>query len=153
VLNVLYISKWGLIDHPVLYLSKYINTYKNDYYRLLREVTENNNWTEWIIYMLTAVKETAIFTLNKVNAIFTLFLSTIEKMKNEAPGVYSFELVSLLFEQPYCKIGFVVEAGIASRNTASKYLGKLVEIGVLEKELAGSEVLFLNKNLYDILVA
>lgn len=152
VLNVLYISKWGLLDQPVLYLSKYINTYKNDYYRLLRDVTENNNWTEWIIYMLTAVKETAVFTLNKVNAIYRLFLSTIEKIKNEAPEVYSFELVSLLFEQPYCKIGFVVEAGIASRNTASKYLGKLVEIKVLEKEQAGNEALFLNKNLYSILI-
>jgi Fic family protein len=152
VLNVLFISKWGLLDQPVLYLSKYINTYKNDYYRLLRDVTENNNWTEWIIYMLTAVKETAVFTLKKVNTIYQLFLSTIEKIKNEVPDVYSFELVSLLFEQPYCKIGFVVEAGIASRNTASKYLGKLVEIKVLEKKQAGNEALFLNINLYNILI-
>lgn len=151
VLNVLFLSKWGLLDHPVLYLSKYINTYKNDYYRLLRNVTENRDWTEWIIYMLTAVKETAIFTLKKVNAIYQLFLSTIEKIKSETPEVYSYELVSLLFEQPYCKIGFVVEAGIASRNTASKYLGKLVELEILQKEQAGNEVLFLNKELYNIL--
>ncbi|MCG2760209.1 MAG: Fic family protein, partial [Candidatus Delongbacteria bacterium] len=81
VMNVLFISKKGLLDEPVLYLSKYINEYKSDYYRLLREVTENGNWAEWILYMLKAVKETSVYTLKKVNDIYELFQSTIEKVK------------------------------------------------------------------------
>ncbi len=106
VFNVLFLTRQGLLDQPILYLSKYINTYKNDYYRLLREVTNTGGWTDWIIYMLTSVKETAKYTLQKVNAIYALFQETTEKIKKEAPGVYSYELVSLLFEQPYCKIAF-----------------------------------------------
>lgn len=151
ILNVLFLSKLNLLDYPILYLSKYINTYKNDYYRFLREVTFSGNWTEWIIYMLTAVKETAIYTLKKVNNIYSLFQETLDKVQKETPDVYSYELVSLLFEQPYCKIAFLVDKGIASRNTASKYLGALEKIGILKKEQSGSESLYINKKLYQLL--
>jgi len=151
VFNVLFLSKHGLLEQPILYLSKYINAYKNDYYRLLREVTNSGNWTDWIIYMLTSVKETAIYTLKKVNAIYTLFQETTEKIKKDASNIYSYELVSLLFEQPYCKIAFLVERKIASRNTASKYLGVLTKIGILKKEQSGNESLYLNKKLFQLL--
>lgn len=151
VLNVLFLSKQELLDYPILYLSKYINIYKNEYYRLLREVTTSGKWTEWIIYILTSIKETAVYTLKKVNAIYDLFQQTLQKVQNEAPDVYSYELVSLLFEQPYCKIAFLVDKGIASRNTASKYLGTLEKIGILNKEQSGSESLYINKKLYQLL--
>lgn len=151
VLNVLFLSKFGLLDSPILYLSKYINAYKDDYYRLLKGVTNFGNWTAWIIYMLTAVKETAIYTLKKVNNIYSLFQETLDTVQKEIPDVYSYELVSLLFEQPYCKIAFLVDKGIASRNTASKYLGALEKIGILKKEQSGSESLYINKKLYQLL--
>jgi len=151
VLNVLFLSKFELLDSPILYLSKYINTYKNDYYSLLKDVTNSGNWTAWIIYMLTALKETAIYTLKKVNNIYSLFQETLDKVQKEIPDVYSYELISLLFEQPYCKIAFLVDKGIASRNTASKYLGTLVKIGVLKKEQSGSESLYVNQKLYKLL--
>lgn len=151
VMNVLFISKKGLLDKPVLYLSKYINEYKNDYYRLLKEVTENGNWADWILFMLKGVKDTSIHTLKKVNDIYELYKSTVDKVKKEANDIYSYELIEMLFNQPYCKISFLVDSGIASRNTASKYLGRLVEIGVLSKEQSGSESLYLNKELFKIL--
>ncbi|NOR44224.1 MAG: Fic family protein, partial [Candidatus Delongbacteria bacterium] len=151
VMNALFISKRDLLDEPILYLSKYINEYKNDYYRLLREVTEKGNWNEWILFMLKAVKETAIYTLKKVNGIYDLYQSTKEKVKTEAKTIYSYELIEMLFSQPYCKIGFLVDAKIASRNTASKYLNTLEELGILAKEQSGSEILYLNKGLYKLL--
>ena len=151
VLNVLYLSHTGLLDQPILYLSRFINDNKPDYYRLLREVTEDGNWKEWLIYILSAVEETAHYTLDQVNAIFDLFQRTQEKVKERAPKLYSYELVEMLFHQPYCKISFLVDAGIASRNTASKYLNQLEEIGILEKEQSGNEILFLNKKLYQLL--
>ena len=151
VLNVLYISQMGLLDQPILYLSKYINEFKNEYYRLLREVTENKNWTGWLLYMLEAVAETAKFTLKKVNAIHELFQQTINLVKIEAPKVYRYELIETLFHQPYCKISVLIDKGIASRNTASKYLAKLEELGILRKEQVGNETLFLNSPLYELL--
>lgn len=151
VMNVLYISKKGLLDEPVLYLSKYINEFKNDYYTLLREVTEKGNWSDWILFMLKAVKDTSIYTLKKVNGIYDLYQSTQERVKSEAKNIYSYELIEMLFSQPYCKIGFLVDAKIASRNTASKYLNTLEKMGILTKEQSGNEMLYLNKELYKLL--
>jgi Fic family protein len=151
VLNVLYISLMNLLDEPILYLSKYINDNKSDYYKLLREVTEKNNFEEWILYILKAITETAVFTLYKVNAINELFRRTLENVKNQLPSIYSYELVEILFHQPYCKIAFLVDAGVASRNTAGKYLSELEDIGILAMEKSGTESLYLNKELFKIL--
>jgi Fic family protein len=151
VVNVLLLLAYDLLDNPVLYLSKYINEHKNDYYRLLIGVTENNNWEEWILFMLKAVEETSKYTIDKVFTIIELFNNIKEKMQREAPEIYSFELLESLFTQVYCKYAFLVEKGIASRNTASKYLNRLVEIGILEKEKVGNEFIFKNKGLYEIL--
>jgi len=151
ILNVLYLCHAGLLDLPILYLSRYINGHKNDYYRLLREVTEKGNWQDWIVYMLTAVTETSQDTLKKINEIFALFERTLEKVKNERPKIYSYELVEILFHQPYCKIGFLVDHGIAQRNAASRYLTELEEIGILQQQKAGAEQLYLNTELFKLL--
>lgn len=151
VMNVLYLTQTGLLDQPVLYLSQYINTYKSEYYRLLKGVTENGNWADWITYMLTAVTKTAKETLKKINKIYDLLHETIQKVKDEAPEIYSRELVDTLFMQPYCKIAFLVDSGIASRNTASKYLNRLVELNILQSDKIANETLYLNKKLYDLL--
>lgn len=151
VLNVLYLTQVGIIDQPVLYLSQYINAFKSDYYSLLRGVTENGEWEAWLVYMLTAVKATAKETLNLINQIYELLQETIEKVRTDAADIYSRELVDMLFVQPYCKISFLVGGGIASRNTASKYLNRLVELDILELEKIGNESLYLNKKLYALL--
>ena len=114
-------------------------------------VTEKNNWEEWILFILKAVEETAKYTLDKISSIIGLFNETKVKIQSEAPKIYSFELLETLFTQVYCKYAFLVEQGIASsRNTASKYLNRLVEIGILEKEKVGNEFIFKNKGLYEL---
>lgn len=151
IMNVLYLCKEKLIDLPVIYLSKYILENKNDYYRLLREVTEKEEWTNWILYMLEAVKQTAIITLEKVNTIYNSYLSIIEKVKSEAQDIYIHELIEVIFNQPYCKIAILEEKKIASRNTASKYLRRLEQLGILQSEQVGRETLYKNLVLIDIL--
>jgi Fic family protein len=151
ILNVLFLCSQKLIDLPVIYLSKYILENKNDYYRLLREVTENGQWKDWIIYMLDAVKHTAVFTLDKVNTIYNSYLAAIEKVKTEAPEIYTHELIEVIYNQPYCKIAILEEKKIASRNTASKYLRKLEELGILASEQVGRETLYKNLALLRIL--
>lgn len=150
VLNVLYLVDQNLLDEPVFYLSKYINAYKNDYYRLLREVTENEAWEAWVLYMLEGVHATAELTLKKVKAIESLFEKVRQELQEKVPKVYSYELLEVLFTQVYCKYDFLVQRGIASRNTASSYLNKLVELGILEKEKVGTELIFKNVALYEL---
>jgi Fic family protein len=151
ILNVLYLCKEKLIELPVIYLSKYILDFKNDYYRFLREVTEESKWENWILFMLEAVNQTATLTLNKVNAIYQSYLETIGKVKTDAPDIYSHELIEVIYNQPYCKIAILEEKKIASRNTASKYLRRLEEMGILSSEVVGRETLYKNLRLFEIL--
>ena len=151
ILNVLYLTNKNLLELPILYLSKYILEFKSEYYRLFTEVTENSNWEDWILFILEAVETTAKFTLGKINAIYQHFSDVVELVKKDAPDIYSYELVEALFSHPYSKIGVLVDNGIASRNTASKYLKKLHELGILAVKKSGNEILYLNKKLYEIL--
>jgi Fic family protein len=142
----------GLLDAPILYLSKYIIQNKNRYYKKLQAVTENQDWEGWILFMLKGVEETAIYTLKKINAINELMQETIALAKEKLPSrVYSKELIELLFEQPYCKVKFLVDKDIAKRQTAAEYLQELEKIGILKSEKVGVENLYLNKQLYEIM--
>ena len=151
IINVLYLCSHGLLDSPVLYLSDYIIKHKSDYYRLLGEVKVNGNWEEWILFILKAVEETSKQTANQIRSINKLFLALLDKIKADASKLYNKELLELLFEQPYCKIEFVVDRLNVSRVTASKYLNGLEQIGVLKSKKIWKETLYINVELFELL--
>ncbi len=151
ILNVIYLTSQSLLELPVLYISKHILEYKTEYYRLLTEVTETGEWEGWILFMLEAVYQTSIFTLGKVNAIYDLFNRITNIVKEQAEEIYSREFIEIIFSEPYSKVKMLVDNKIASRNTASKYLNRLSDLGILEPIQVGNENLFLNKDLYEIL--
>ncbi len=151
ILNVLYLIQERLLEIPVLYLSRYIIQTKQAYYRRLRAVTEQGDWQGWLLYMLEGIEQTARWTTGRIEAIRALIDATAERVRAELPGIYSPELVELVFVQPYCKIGFVVEAGIAQRNAASRYLRELERIGVLQGERVGREMVYRNPALLELL--
>ena len=152
ILNILYLVEQGLLDIPVLYLSRYIIEHKNDYYRLLRAVTEEQEWEPWVLFMLSAVENTSTGTYRRVLAIRKLLDETTVTCRENLPHqIYSKELVELIFVQPYSKISFLVDAGIAKRQTAADYLQKLTDIGVLESRKVGREKVFLHPALLKLL--
>lgn len=144
ILNLLYLVEQGLLDIPVLYLSRYIIQHKADYYRLLLDVTASDAWEPWLLYMLAAVADTARWTTRKIIAIRTLIDATAERIRTDAPSIYSRELADLIFERPYARIVHVVDARLAKRQTASVYLKELCAIGILAENRVGREKLFLN---------
>lgn len=152
ILNILYLIEMNLLQHPTLYLSEAIIRQKSEYYKLLRAVTESSDWEPWILFMLNAVKETSEQTMERINQILELLAETVELAKNALPDrVYSKELIELLFEHPYCKVKFLVERGIAKRQTAAEYLRELENAGILKSKQVGRENLFLNTGLYTLL--
>lgn len=153
ILNVLYLIQQGLLDSPVLYLSAYVLRQKSDYYRLLRGVTEAEAWTEWVLYMLEAVRVTSLSTLGLIRSINDLLEELAETAKTGMRNGYSRDLIRLVFRQPYCKIQFVIDDGLASRVTASKYLADLERLGVLRSVQVGREKYFINYRLLDLLAA
>jgi Fic family protein len=154
ILNILYLIHAGLLRIPVLYLSRHLIQHKAEYYRLLRGVTERGEWEPWLLFILTGVEETAIWTTSRILGIRDLFDRTLALCRAKLPSkVYSKELVELLFTQPYSKIQFLVDAGIAQRQTASEYLQELEKLGILKGEKRGREVLFKHPALLKVLTA
>jgi len=151
ILNILYLIEQELISLPILYLSRYIVQNKHDYYRLLLGVTTDQHWEDWIIFMLKAVQTTATWTTHKIAAVRQLIEQTTEYVQNQLPLIYRYELMQVIFEQPYCRIQDLVERNIAKRQTASTYLKQLSDIGVLYEKRAGKEKLFVHPKLIQLL--
>lgn len=151
ILNSLFLIQEDLLTLPVLYLSRHIIRHKDDYYRLLIDVTGNQAWEPWVLFMLEAVRETSLWTLAKIEIIRSLAEATALRVRTELPKIYSRELVDEVFKQPYCRIENLVQAGVAKRQTASRYLKMLVGIGVLEEHPSGREKLFVNSRLLGLL--
>ena len=153
ILNLLFLVGAGLLAQPVLYLSRAIIRTKADYYRLLLDVTTKDHWEPWVLYMLAAVTETAAWTTAKIRAMRDLHRAAREHIQSAAPKIYTRELVDAIFEQPYSRIGNLVQGGIAKRQTASTYLAKLAAAGVLVETPAGREKLFVHRALLELLAS
>ncbi len=151
VLNSLFLVEKDLLTLPILYLSRYIIAHKADYYRLLLDVTRKDAWEEWLIYILKGVEETATWTTAKIGAVRKLSDDTSDFVRRKLPKIYSRELVDVIFEQPYCRIANLVEANVAGRQAASRYLKALVGAGVLEERTLGKEKLFVHPKLMTLL--
>ena len=151
ILNILYLIEQNLLDIPILYLSRYIIENKNDYYIGLRQITEKGKWESWILYMLQAIEKTARETRQRILDIRDMLQADIEKVRTELPKIYSKDLLELVYRQPYCKIRFLEEAGIAQRQTASSYLKELERIGVLEAIKIGREIYYINGKFLNLL--
>jgi Fic family protein len=151
IINILYLVKQGLLDVPVLYLSRYINQNKAEYYRLLQAVRTEQAWEQWVLYMLDGIEQTSHQTIRLIQGIKALMQHHKHKMKTELPKIYSQDLLNNLFYHPYTKIDFVMQELQIHRNTATKYLEELARIGIVQKYKVGKESFYLNPDLYALL--
>lgn len=151
ILNLLYLVDKGLLDIPVLYLSRHIIQNKALYYRYLLEVTTHGAWEQWLLFMIEAVRATALWTTARIQTIRNLLEQTAARMRQKLPKVYSHELAELIFVNPYCRISDLVDSGVAKRQTAAVYLKAMVSEGLLEEVKAGRENLYINPALLTLL--
>lgn len=154
IVNVLYLVNKGLLDIPVLYLSRAIVRSKPDYYRLLQAVREQADdralWQEWVLYMLAAVEQTAAQTLTTIGDIKAALLDYKHRIR-AACRFYSQDLINNLFMHPYTKIEFVERDLKVSRLTATKYLDALAAGGFVNKLKVGRSNYYVNQALNAIL--
>jgi cell filamentation protein, protein adenylyltransferase len=153
ILNTLYLIDKKLLDLPILYLSRYITEHRSEYYDRLLAVTTKGAWEAWLLFMLTAVEETSLWTTAKIRAIGDLMDATVAYVSEVSPKIYSRELIEVIFTQPYSRIGDVVETKLGNRATASKYLKELVAKGVLQERQEGRENIYINVRFLDLLTS
>jgi Fic family protein len=151
ILLLLYLKISGLLDTPAIYLSEYIIKHKIEYYRCLRDVTEKNEWEDYILYMLDMIEETANKGLKRLNKITVAMDETATEIKNKLPKVYSKDLIEILFRLPYTKRQHLIDENIGNLKTVGNYLIVLEENGFLKSEKVGKEKLYLNHRLLNIL--
>lgn len=151
VINILYLVQQGLLDTPILYLSRYINQQKSRYYQLLQGVRDTNDWQSWLLFMLTGVEQTAQQTTRLIVEIKVQMQDCKQKLRQQLPKIYSQDLVNNLFRHPYTKIDFVQSELQVARQTASRYLEAIVDIGLVSKHKIGKENYYLNDRLFLLL--
>lgn len=151
IINILYLVQKGLLHLPVLYLSRYLIQHKNDYYRLLQTVRDNQLWEEWILFMLDGIEKTATETVLLIAAIKSLMQQYKLQIRSNYPKLYSQGLLNNLFKYPYNKIEFLQADLRISRSTAIRYLDTLVKAGILTKHKIGRDNFYLNKELLGLL--
>ena len=150
IINILYLVARGLLDIPVLYLSRYIIRNKVDYYRLLQSTRDTGNWEPWILYMLDGVELTARQTIWIIRHIKEIMMAYKHRIRSELPKIYSQDLLNNLFRHPYTKIESVQADLSVSRLTAAKYLEQLTDKGFIEKHKIGRYNYYVNRPLMNI---
>jgi len=152
IMNILYLVSKGLLDIPVLYLSRYIIQHKTEYYRLLQAVRHEESWEEWIVFMLQGIASTSRQTITIIQTIKELMMESKHRIRNNLPKIYSQDLINNLFKHPYTKISFIMEDLQVTRITAARYLDRLSDEGILEKQKHGRDNYYINKSLVEILI-
>jgi len=148
----LFLVKEGLLNIPVLYLSRYINQNKGEYYRLLQQVRTSNDWNSWVLFILTSVEQTSLQTIQLIHGIKEMMQKHKQKMRSGLPTIYSQDLLNNIFRHPYTKIDFVMGDLSVSRLTATRYLEELCHIGILDKQKLGRDNYYINTDLFNLLV-
>jgi len=151
ILLLLQLKLEKLLDVPALFLSEYIIEHKEMYYEGLRTVTENNDWSKFILYMLDMVETTAISSLERLESIIQLMETTGQEIRKRLPKVYSKDLVEVLFKLPYTKRQYLIDIDLGTPKTVGNYLRALEEEGFLKSVRVGKEKLYLNQALMNIL--
>lgn len=151
ILCVLYLVRCGLLETPILYLSRAIMRSKGQYYHRLQAVRDEGAWEDWLLYMLDAVQSTSRHTLALVERIRALMAEYKEKMRSSLPRIYSHELLNNIFRHPYTRIDSVQRDVKVSRPTAARYLNLLANEGLVSKRRAGKASYYVNEDLVDLL--
>ncbi|CAN5661430.1 Fic family protein [soil metagenome] len=151
IINILYLIQKQLLDLPVLYMSRYIIRHKNEYYHLLQQVRDNNEWEAWVLYMLDAVEQTATESIVLINNIKNLMVQYKQNLRNNLPKLYSQDLLNNLFKYPYTKIEYIEKDLGVSRNTAIRYLDALTKQKMVKKQKIGRDNYFINEPLFELL--
>src|SRR5690606_20093706 len=151
IINILYLVLQGLLDIPVLYLSRYIIRNKMDYYKILQGVRTNDDWESMVLYLLKGVEVTSIQTIQLVSEIKELMQDNNHRIRKDLSKIYSQDLINNLFKNSYTKIDSLQNDLVVTRQTTSNYLDYIVNLGLLDKIKVGKSNYYINTNLIQVL--
>ncbi len=151
IMNIHFITQYGPLELPIIYMSRYIIEHKQEYYDTLAGVSQRGDWKSWILYVLRAIESTARLTYQKVNDLINAKAAVLEAVESEKKFQRPDQLIDAIFTQPFTKVNHLRDAGIYAENTARNYLNELADMGVLEKKQIKGRHYYQNRELEKIL--
>ena len=140
-----------LLDSPLLYVSPYIESNKDEYIDAMFAVSAKGDWERWLRFFLTTVKESCVETsktIVKLNALQEHYRGLLQK---KSKSVSALSIADHLFERPVLSITDVSKFCGISYQSAKKNVEQLVRLGILQ-QVAGLEnpKIFWAKGVIDI---
>lgn len=123
----------NILSTPMLYLSEYFESHRQEYYEKLQYISDKNQWEEWIIYFLNAAKEQSKKNIEKAKNIQSLYEMKKQKIRDLTNSKYSINALDCIFNVPifntvqFKKISKIPEA-TASRILSILVKGEVVKI-------------------------
>lgn len=122
----------GILREPMLYLSLYFKTHRQQYYDLLQQVRETGDWEAWLEFFLEGIIETSKQAIDTAHEIRSLFEKDEEKIKTlRQSSASAFRVHQLLQKNPYVTAGIAAEKTELSVPTTMKSIQHLKDIGIL----------------------
>jgi Fic family protein len=134
LLITLMLCEAGVLREPILYLSLFLKSHRDDYYRLLQEVRQAGTWETWMEFFLTGVAETAeqaVATARELIAMFEIDRQKITGVGRAAPS--ALRVHELMQAHPIVTIQTVSSRLGVSFATAGGALEKLAGVGVVRE--------------------
>ena len=142
-------KKW--VEEPLFRSYVFVRIISDDYYKVLQLARTENDLESLVLYFLKGVEVTAKQTITLITNIRELMQDYKNKIRTELPKIYSQDLLNNLFKNPYTKIEFLEKDLVITRQTASIYLDKITNLGLLEKVKIGKTNYYINSELITVL--
>jgi Fic family protein len=140
LLITLLLCEEGALTKPILYLSLYFKTHRQQYYELLQQVRDDGAWNEWLRFFFRGVRETSNQAVEAARSILELFdedRRTIRDNLGRAAGS-ALRVHEHLQENPVVTTRRAAEEMSLSRPTITSALDNLQDLGIV-REMTGKE--------------
>ncbi len=129
----------GVLSEPILYLSLFFKTHRQEYYNLLQKVRKDGDWETWIEFFLTGVKETSDQAAKSARQILDLFERDRRKIEGLArPTASALRIHQYLQSKPILSVAGAIKAVGVTAPTVRKSVKHLVELGIM-REITGKK--------------
>lgn len=127
---------WGLLPQPLLYLSAYFESNRQEYYALLLAVSKKGAWMEWLSFFLEGVESQARDAIHRAHRIQDLRKTYQARVQATQASAKLLQVIDALFAAPVTTVNRVKEAIGVSFPSANRYIAQLEEAGIL-REISG----------------
>lgn len=130
LLVTLFLIERGRLSQPLLYLSAYIESRRDEYYDNLQRVRTDGDWRSWLLFFLTGVSQTAREGVQQAGELMDLRETYRSRLSGKARAL---ALLDELFRNPYITVARAAERLAVSKPTATQAIDVLQQNGMLQE--------------------